>query len=60
MQVDGAIRLAPARRLCQGKRVQESGPDLGRSCLFVGDHTPSPDGQDGWVPKETWKFFSQF
>ena len=31
-----------------------------RSCLFVGDHTPSPDGQDGWVPKETWKFFSQF
>jgi poly(3-hydroxybutyrate) depolymerase len=31
-----------------------------RSCLFVGDHTPSPDGTDGWVPKETWKFFSQF
>jgi poly(3-hydroxybutyrate) depolymerase len=31
-----------------------------RSCLFVGPHTPSPDGQDGWVPKETWKFFSQF
>jgi len=31
-----------------------------RSCLFVGDHTPSPDGTTGWVPKETWKFFSQF
>lgn len=31
-----------------------------RSCLFVGPHTPSPDGTDGWVPKETWKFFSQF
>ncbi|HMA95528.1 MAG TPA: hypothetical protein VKP30_22720 [Polyangiaceae bacterium] len=31
-----------------------------RSCLFVGDHTPSPDGTNGWVPKETWKFFSQF
>jgi poly(3-hydroxybutyrate) depolymerase len=31
-----------------------------RSCLFVGDHTPSPDGTSGWVPKETWKFFSQF
>ncbi|HEX2673878.1 MAG TPA: Ricin and poly(3-hydroxybutyrate) depolymerase fusion [Polyangiaceae bacterium] len=31
-----------------------------RSCLFVGDHTPSPDGTSGWVPKETWKFISQF
>jgi poly(3-hydroxybutyrate) depolymerase len=31
-----------------------------RSCLFVGDHTPSPDGSNGWVPKETWKFISQF
>ena len=31
-----------------------------RSCLFVGPHTPSPDNTDGWVPKETWKFFSQF
>lgn len=31
-----------------------------RSCLFVGDHTPSPDGTSGWVPKETWKFFSKF
>lgn len=31
-----------------------------RSCLFSGDHTPSPDGTNGWVPKETWKFFSQF
>jgi poly(3-hydroxybutyrate) depolymerase len=31
-----------------------------RSCLFVGDHTPSPDGTNGWVPKESWKFFSQF
>jgi poly(3-hydroxybutyrate) depolymerase len=31
-----------------------------RSCLFVGDHTPSPDGTSGWVPKESWKFISQF
>jgi poly(3-hydroxybutyrate) depolymerase len=31
-----------------------------RSCLFVGDHTPSPDGTNGWVPKESWKFISQF
>jgi poly(3-hydroxybutyrate) depolymerase len=31
-----------------------------RSCLFVGPHTPSPDNTDGWIPKETWKFFSQF
>jgi poly(3-hydroxybutyrate) depolymerase len=31
-----------------------------RSCLFVGPHTPSPDGTNGWVPKETWNFFSQF
>jgi poly(3-hydroxybutyrate) depolymerase len=31
-----------------------------RSCIFVGDHTPSPDGTNGWVPKESWKFFSQF
>ena len=31
-----------------------------RACLFVGDHTPSPDGTNGWVPKETWKFISQF
>jgi poly(3-hydroxybutyrate) depolymerase len=31
-----------------------------RSCLFVGDHTPSPDGTSGWVPKESWKFLSQF
>jgi poly(3-hydroxybutyrate) depolymerase len=31
-----------------------------RACLFVGDHTPSPDGTNGWVPKESWKFFSQF
>ena len=31
-----------------------------RSCLFVGDHTPSPDGTTGWVPKETWLFFSKF
>jgi len=31
-----------------------------RSCLFVGDHTPSPDGTNGWVPKETWSFISQF
>jgi poly(3-hydroxybutyrate) depolymerase len=31
-----------------------------RSCLFVGDHTPSPDGTTGWVPKETWSFFSKF
>jgi len=31
-----------------------------RSCLFVGDHTPSPDGTSGWVPKETWSFISQF
>jgi hypothetical protein len=31
-----------------------------RSCLFVGNHTPSPDGTSGWVPKESWKFISQF
>lgn len=31
-----------------------------RACLFVGDHTPSPDGTSGWVPKESWKFLSQF
>lgn len=31
-----------------------------RSCLFVGDHTPTPDGNNGWVPKESWKFISQF
>jgi poly(3-hydroxybutyrate) depolymerase len=31
-----------------------------RACSFVGAHTPSPDGTSGWVPKETWKFISQF
>jgi len=32
-----------------------------RSCLFVGDHTPSPGGtMTTWVPAETWKFISQF
>jgi poly(3-hydroxybutyrate) depolymerase len=31
-----------------------------RSCLFVGPHTPSPDGTSGWVPKESWRFLSQF
>jgi len=32
-----------------------------RSCLFVGDHTPSPGGTNSsWVPAETWKFISQF
>jgi hypothetical protein len=31
-----------------------------RACLFVGDHTPTPDGANGWVPKESWKFISQF
>jgi poly(3-hydroxybutyrate) depolymerase len=32
-----------------------------RSCLFVGDHTPSPGGTaNTWVPAETWKFISQF
>lgn len=32
-----------------------------RSCLFVGDHTPSPGGTGNtWVPGETWKFISQF
>jgi polyhydroxybutyrate depolymerase len=31
-----------------------------RSCLFVGPHIPGPDGENGWVPKETWKFLSQF
>jgi poly(3-hydroxybutyrate) depolymerase len=32
-----------------------------RSCLFVGDHTPSPGGTSNtWVPAETWKFISQF
>jgi hypothetical protein len=31
-----------------------------RACLFVGDHTPSPDGSNGWVPKETWTFLKQF
>ncbi|MEO6601801.1 MAG: PHB depolymerase family esterase, partial [Polyangiaceae bacterium] len=32
-----------------------------RSCLFVGDHTPSPGGTaSSWVPAETWKFINQF
>ena len=32
-----------------------------RSCIFVGDHTPSPGGTStSWVPGETWKFFTQF
>jgi len=32
-----------------------------RSCLFVGDHTPSPGGTNSsWVPAETWKFLTQF
>lgn len=32
-----------------------------RSCIFVGDHTPSPGGEAAtWVPGETWKFISQF
>ena len=31
-----------------------------RSCIFVGDHTPSPGGTSAWVPKETWSFLSQF
>ena len=31
-----------------------------RACSFVGPHTPSPDGTSGWVPKESWKFISQF
>jgi poly(3-hydroxybutyrate) depolymerase len=31
-----------------------------RACSFVGPHTPSPDGTNGWVPKESWKFISQF
>ena len=32
-----------------------------RSCLFVGDHTPSPGGtMTTWVPAETWKFIAQF
>ena len=31
-----------------------------RACIFVGDHTPSPGGVNGWVPDETWTFFTQF
>ena len=31
-----------------------------RACLFVGPHTPSPDGINGWVPQESWRFISQF
>lgn len=31
-----------------------------RSCIFVGDHTPSPGGSKSWVPAETWKFITKF
>ena len=31
-----------------------------RSCIFVGDHTPSPGGSKSWVPDETWKFITKF
>jgi poly(3-hydroxybutyrate) depolymerase len=31
-----------------------------RACIFVGDHTPSPNGQNTWVPEEAWNFLSQF
>jgi poly(3-hydroxybutyrate) depolymerase len=38
-----------------------SAGDPVRSCLFVGDHTPSPPSTSStWVPAETWKFLSQF
>ena len=29
-----------------------------RSCIFVGDHTPTPG--NGWIPGEVWEFLTRF